>query len=41
MTEIVTDENDEVITEAEPTGFWLCEVWLIEPDVELEAMKAT
>ncbi len=25
----------EEITPAEPTGFWIAEVWLMEPDAEL------
>ena len=24
--------------EPAPTGFWLCEIWLEEPDAELAAM---
>ena len=36
MTAAVFDpETGEEITPSEPTGFWLCEVWLTEPDEEL------
>lgn len=28
-------ETGEEITPAEPTGFWLCDVWMTEPDAEL------
>lgn len=40
MTKAVIDENGEVVTDAEPTGFWLCEIWLLEPDAELAAVVA-
>ena len=36
--EPVTDpETGEEVTPMVPTGFWVCEVWLKEPDAALEA----
>lgn len=41
MTVAVLDpETGEIVAPSEPTGDWLCEVWLTEPDAEL-AMLAT
>lgn len=34
----IDPETGEYLVEPEPTGFWLCEVRLPEPDAELEAI---
>ncbi|PKQ05356.1 MAG: hypothetical protein CVT71_01955 [Alphaproteobacteria bacterium HGW-Alphaproteobacteria-10] len=35
---VFNSETGDEITPSEPTGDWLCEVWLTEPDAELAAM---
>lgn len=31
-------ETGELVAPSAPTGFWLCEVWLEEPDAELTVL---
>lgn len=40
MTEAVFDpETGEIVAPSEPTGDWICEVWLTGPDAELAAIS--
>ena len=39
MTAAVFDpETGEIVAPSEPTGDWICEVWLTEPDAEIAAL---